>query len=64
MLTFLFCVPKMLKKAEHIFQTYINLWTTIKFGFQDQLYMKKQRKHLQGVVFRSKTPILAKINFF
>ena len=39
----------------------------MKFGFQDQLFMKKLRKNLQGVLFsqcRSKTPILAKINFF
>ena len=37
--------------AENIFFTYINLWTTMKFGFQDQLFMKKPRKNLQGVLF-------------
>ena len=55
------------KKAENIFLTYTNLWTTKKFGFQDQLFMKKRRQFLRGVLFsrcRSKTPILAKINFF
>ena len=39
----------------------------MKFGFQDQHFMKKPRKNLQGVLFslcRSKTPILAKINIF
>ena len=49
------------------FYTYIILWTTMKFGFQDQLFMKKPRKNLQGVLFcrcRSKTSILAKINIF
>ena len=49
--------------AENIFYTYINLWTTIKFGFQEQHFMKKPRKNLQGVLFsrcRSKTAILAK----
>ena len=67
MLFFLFWVPKRSKEAEHIFLTYIILWTTMKFGFQDQLFMKKQRKNLQGVLFsqcRSKMPILAKINIF
>ena len=24
--------------------TYINLWNTVKFGVQDQLFMKKPRK--------------------
>ena len=52
MLTFQFWVPKMPKKtAENIFYTYINLWTTMKFGFQDQLFMKKPRQNLQGVLF-------------
>ena len=32
------------EKAENIFETYINLWTTMKFGFQDQLFIKKRRK--------------------
>ena len=39
----------------------------MKFGFQDQRFMKKRKKNLQGVLFsrcRSKTPILAKMNFF
>ena len=39
----------------------------MKFGFQDQHFMKKPRKNLQGVLFSrclSKTPILAKINSF
>ena len=39
----------------------------MKFGFQDQHFMKKQREILQGVLFslrRSKTPIFAKINIF
>ena len=52
-------------KKKYIFYTYINLWTTMKFGLKDQPFMKKPRKHLQGVLFsqcRSKTPILAKIN--
>ena len=68
MLTFLFWVPKIPKNmAEHIFKVYINLWTTMKFGFQHELFMKKSRKNLHGVLFsrcRSKTPILAKINIF
>ena len=51
MLTVLFWVPKMPKKAEHNFLAYINLWTTMKFGFQEQLFMKKSRKNLQGVLF-------------
>ena len=53
MQTFLFWVPKMLPKktAENIFLTDINLWTTMKFGFQDRLFMKKRRKILQGVLF-------------
>ena len=53
--------------AENIFLTNINLWTTMKFDFQDQHFMKKPRKILQGVLFsqcRSKTLILAKINIF
>ena len=36
----------------------------MKFGFQDQLFMKKPRKNLEGVLFsrcRSKTSNLAKI---
>ena len=64
MLTFLFWVPKMPKKNQKYFYTHINLWTAIKFGFQEQLFMKKPRKNLQGVLFsrrRSKTLILAKI---
>ena len=36
---------------ENIFYTHINLWTTIKFGFQDQLLMKKARKNSQGFYF-------------
>ena len=32
------------KTAENIFDTYISLWTTIKIGFQDQLFMKSQDK--------------------
>ena len=52
MLTFLFWVPKMPKKtAKNISYTYINLWTTMKFGFQDQLFIKKPRKNLQGDLF-------------
>ena len=67
MLNFLFLVSKLLKNIfkKYIFYTYINLWTTMKFVFKDQLFMKKPRKHLQGVLFsrcRSRTPILAKIN--
>ena len=67
MLSFLFWVPKMPKNDQKYFYTYINSWTTMKFGFQEQLFMKKPRKNLQTVLFsrcRSKTPILAKINFF
>ena len=68
MLTFLFGVPKKSKKkAENICYTYINFWTTMKFGFQEQLFMKKPRQNLQGLLFsrcRTKTPILAKINLF
>ena len=37
--------------AENIFLTYIYLWTKIKFGFQDQLFMKKPRTKLQGIKF-------------
>ena len=44
MLTFLFCVPKMSTTAENVFYININLWTKLKFGFQDQLFMKKTRK--------------------
>ena len=43
----------------------------MKFGFQEQLFMKNPRTNLQGILFsrcslhcRSKTPILAKINLF
>ena len=32
------------KKAENSFLTYINLWTSMKFGFQDQLLMKSKEK--------------------
>ena len=67
MLTFLFWVQKCQKTAGNILQAYINLSTTMKFGFQDKLFMKKSRKNLQGVLFsqcRSKTLILAKINIF
>ena len=67
MLIFLFWVSRLPKKnAENIFLPYINLWTTMKFGFQDQI-KKKRRKNLQGVLFsqcRSKTPVLAKIYIF
>ena len=41
-----------------MFLTRINLWTTMKFCFQDQLFMEKRRKNSQGVLFsrcRSKT---------
>ena len=48
MLTFLFWVPKMPKNGQNYFYTYINLWTTIKLGFQEQLLMKNPRKNLQG----------------
>ena len=51
MQNFQFWVLKMLKTVKNIFYTYINLWTTMKFGFQDQLFMKKPRKNLQGVLF-------------
>ena len=30
--------------AENTFYTFINLWTTMKFGCQDQLFLKKPRK--------------------
>ena len=39
----------------------------MKFGFQDQLFVKKPRKNVQGVRFsqcRSKTPILGKKLYF
>ena len=55
------------KRIKKICYTYFKLWTTMKFGFEDQLFMKKPRKNLQGVLFslcRSKTPILAKIYIF
>ena len=39
------------KTAEHICYTYINLWTTMKFGFQDKFFMKKPRQKLQGDLF-------------
>ena len=64
MLTFLFWVPKMPKTAENMFYPFINLWTTMKFGFQDQLFHAKAKKNLQGDLFcqcRSKPPNLAKI---
>ena len=67
MLTFLLWVPKMRKSDWEYFYIYINLWTTMKFGFQDQLFMKKARKNLQDVIFsqcRSKTPILSKTSIF
>ena len=38
------------KTAKIVFYTYINLWIIMKFGFQDQLLMKKPRKNLQGVL--------------
>ena len=60
--------PKNAKNwLEIFFYTYINVWTRMKFGFQDQFFMKKPRKKLQGVrfsLYRSKTPILSKINIF
>ena len=48
MLTFLFWVPKMPKTAENISHTYINLWTKMKFGFQDDFFMKKPKKKSTG----------------
>ena len=51
MLTFLFWVQKCRKTAENIFYTYINLWTTMKFGFQDQLFIKKAKKKSTGCFF-------------
>ena len=60
--------PKNAKKQMKTFVTpFFNLWNTMKFGLQDQLFMQKTTKNLQGAIFsqcRSKTPILAKINMF
>ena len=51
MLTFFFGSQKSRKMAENICYTYINLWTTMKFGFQDQLFMKKLKKLYRVVYF-------------
>ena len=47
MVTFLFWIPKMPKNGWT--KTYINLWTTIKFGFKINFSWKKPRQNLQGV---------------
>ena len=57
--------PQNPKTAENISTP--NLWTKIKFGLQDQLFIKNPRKYLQRVLFsqcRSKTLKLANINIF
>ena len=58
MLTFLFWVP---------IYTYINFWTTMKFGFQVKLFMKEPGKIYRVFYFidvGQKIQILAQINIF
>ena len=45
----------------------MNSWTAMKFGFQDQLFMKKSKKKLQGFLFsrcRSKIPVAFQMFFY
>ena len=56
MLTFLFWVPKMPKTAENNVFTYINLWTTMKFGFhrtEEKKSRVRETKHLSTDADRS-----------
>ena len=39
-------MPK--KTSENILYTYMNLWTTMKFGFQDKLFIKKNQENSTG----------------
>ena len=48
MQTFQFKVPKKTNKWTKKKSALINLLITNKFGFQDQLLIKKQRKNLKG----------------
>ena len=43
--------PKNSEKRWQYFYTYINLWTTMKFGFWDQLSMKKPKKKNYSVFY-------------
>ena len=64
MLTFLFCFPKMPKKnnQKYFFYAYINLWTRMKFGFQEQLFKKKPRKNLQAGCSGSRTDFVVRLH--